>query len=133
MNKAKVVPAFLGILSLLFVGSFAYQYLEGWSFIDSLYFTSVTITTVGYGDLHPSSDISKVFTIVLALSGVAIGLYSLSILGHAYYEEQEDRITQMRERIKAERDRIEQARVQLEREEAKLRRQDKFRSKKFGF
>jgi hypothetical protein len=49
-----------------------YHWLEGWSWIDSLYFSSVAVTTVGFGDLAPSTDVSKLFTVLYIFSGVAI-------------------------------------------------------------
>ena len=38
-------------LMLLAGGTFGYSYIEGWEYIDSLYFTVVTVTTIGYGDI----------------------------------------------------------------------------------
>jgi hypothetical protein len=44
--------------------------VEGWSFVDVVYFALVTITTVGYGDLSPTKAGSKVFTMIYALVGI---------------------------------------------------------------
>ena len=53
-----------------------YRLLEDWSWVDSLYFSVVAVTTVGFGDLTPSSDASKLFTVAYILTGVSIfGLY----------------------------------------------------------
>ncbi|CAN5863566.1 hypothetical protein BH23ACT4_BH23ACT4_07370 [soil metagenome] len=54
--------------------------LEGWSWVDSFYFTVVTLTTVGYGDLAPSGDISKLFTVFLIVAGVGFILAFLNFL-----------------------------------------------------
>lgn len=64
----------LGIMALgvLVVGTVAYHNLEGWSWVDSLYFSSVAVTTVGFGDLSPSTDASKLFTVFYIFSGIAI-------------------------------------------------------------
>ena len=43
---------------------------EGWTFVDSMYFGVVTITTVGYGDLHAMSDAGKICAIFYAPFGV---------------------------------------------------------------
>lgn len=48
----------------LLTGTVVYHLLEDWSWVDSLYFSVVTLTTVGYGDLSPTTDLSKLFTVV---------------------------------------------------------------------
>ena len=55
----------------LFVGVVAYLHLEGWPALDSIYFCCVTMTTVGYGDLGPTTALSTVFTAVMILVGIA--------------------------------------------------------------
>jgi hypothetical protein len=59
-------------IGLLAVGTVVYRLLEDWSWVDSLYFSVVAVTTVGFGDLTPSTDGSKLFTVVYILSGVTI-------------------------------------------------------------
>ncbi len=59
-------------ISALVVGTIAYTILEGWSPLDSLYFSVVTLGTVGFGDLHPTTDLAKLFTIVYILAGLGI-------------------------------------------------------------
>lgn len=69
-------PEFRGLLYLVSVvmvtGTVFYRAAEGWSWIDSLYFTVITLTTVGYGDLSPTSAGTKIFTIVLVLLGIGL-------------------------------------------------------------
>lgn len=62
----------LSALILLAVGTTAYQLLEDWGWVDSLYFCVVAVTTVGFGDLSPTSDGAKIFTVFYILSGVTI-------------------------------------------------------------
>ncbi|WP_062202008.1 potassium channel family protein [Demequina salsinemoris] len=57
---------------LLVVGTVTYHVLEDWGWIDSLYFSTVALTTVGFGDLVPTRDITKLFTVVYLLTGVTI-------------------------------------------------------------
>lgn len=61
----------LGVLTL---GTVAYHFLESWSWVDSFYFSSVAGTTVGFGDLSPTTDVSK-------LVSVAYIFLAISILG----------------------------------------------------
>ena len=59
-------------VSLIAVATIVYRLLEEWSWVDSLYFSVVAVTTVGFGDLAPTSDSSKLFTVVYVLCGIAI-------------------------------------------------------------
>ncbi len=69
-------PEFRGLLYLVAAvvasGCVFYRAVEGWNWVDSLYFTVVTLTTVGYGDLTPTTAGSKIFTVVLILIGVGL-------------------------------------------------------------
>ena len=60
------------VLLVLLIGTLAYSVLEGWSLVDSFYFSSVALTVVGFGDLTPSTDFSKIFTVFYIFSGIAI-------------------------------------------------------------
>ena len=60
------------VATLLGVGTVVYSVLEHWSLLDSLYFSVVTLATVGYGDLTPTTDIAKLFTIGYILTGIGI-------------------------------------------------------------
>jgi voltage-gated potassium channel len=60
------------VAALLTVGTIVYSILEHWSLLDSLYFSVVTLATVGYGDLHPTTDLAKIFTIGYILTGIGI-------------------------------------------------------------
>jgi len=72
------------LLILIIIGTVVYKHLENWSWIDSLYFTTATLTTVGYGDLYPTNDATKLFTVGFILVGVSFVLFSITTIGHAY-------------------------------------------------
>ena len=57
---------------LLATGTVFYILVEHWTLLDALYFCVVTLATVGYGDLYPTTDLGKAFTIVYILTGVGI-------------------------------------------------------------
>ncbi len=52
-------------------GTLMYMWLEGWSPVEALYFSVVTLATVGFGDLHPTSAACKLFTVLYILFGSA--------------------------------------------------------------
>ena len=57
---------------LIATGTAVYRLLEDWSWVDSLYFSVVAVTTVGFGDLSPSRDVSKLFTVAYLVVGVSL-------------------------------------------------------------
>jgi len=59
-------------LLVLGTGTVVYHYVEDWSWVDSFYFSSVALTTVGFGDLTPSTDASKLFTVLYIFSGISL-------------------------------------------------------------
>ncbi len=67
-------------------GAVAYRYLEGWSWIDSVYFSVITLTTVGYGDFSPQTDAGKIFTIFYIIIGIGIILSFVDTI-HSHYDE----------------------------------------------
>jgi voltage-gated potassium channel len=60
------------VIALIFTGVIFYSSVEGWSIIDSLYFSIVTLATVGYGDLSPHTTLGKLFTVVYILIGIGL-------------------------------------------------------------
>jgi hypothetical protein len=57
---------------MLLVGVLVYHRLEGWSYLDALYFCVVSLATVGYGDLTPTTPLARVFTIFYLINGIVI-------------------------------------------------------------
>jgi hypothetical protein len=65
-------PIFFWAASALVVGTLAYHWLEGWSLLDSLYFSVITLATVGYGDFVPTTPVARIFTILYVINGISI-------------------------------------------------------------
>jgi voltage-gated potassium channel len=82
----------VSVLAILVVGTTFYALVEDWSVIEALYFTVITLTTIGYGDLHPTTEFSRLFTIFFVLAGVSTLLGFLNfILGRTVKEQVERR------------------------------------------
>lgn len=78
------------------VGTVGYHLLEGWSFLDALYMTMITMTTVGYGETHPLTPAGRVFTMVLLITSIGIAGYAISTLGSFIIEGEFRRVVQGR-------------------------------------
>ena len=88
------------LLLILFGSATFYHYVENWKYIDALYFSAATMTTVGYGDITPKTNGGKIFTIIFVFTGVGIALYGLSLLATHFVEIREEFWLQRIGRIK---------------------------------
>ena len=76
MNSTRhLVISIILSLGILIIGTAGYMLIEGWRFLDALYMTVITISTVGYLEVNPIGDVGRVFTILLVASGVGFTLY----------------------------------------------------------
>jgi hypothetical protein len=69
---SKARPVLIYAALFIAVCSALFHWLEGWSWLDSIYFVVITFTTIGYGDFVPTLPITKIITIFVGLNGVAI-------------------------------------------------------------
>jgi hypothetical protein len=60
------------VLVHLAAGTVFYTNVEGWRWLDALYFSVTALTTAGFGDLAPATDPGKVFTMLYLLTGVGV-------------------------------------------------------------
>lgn len=76
MKNAKhfVISILLAIL-LVLCGTMGYIVIEKWPPLDALYMTVITLTTVGYGEVHHVSRVGQIYTIILIITGVGFFLY----------------------------------------------------------
>ena len=86
MTLRKILLLAASLLALLVTGSLGYIWLEGWDFFEGLYMTVITLTTVGFGEVHPLSKIGRAYTMVLLLAGMGLMLYVITSLARVVVE-----------------------------------------------
>jgi voltage-gated potassium channel len=85
-NKSRYIKWAVALGVLLVFGISGYIFIEGWNFLDALYMTVITITTVGYMEVRPLSQAGRIFTIILALGGVGTAFFILTSIVQATLE-----------------------------------------------
>ncbi|MBL7663204.1 potassium channel protein [bacterium] len=89
------------IVALILMGTCGYIVIEGWGPLDALYMTFITLSTVGFREVHDLSPYGRIFTITLIASGVSMAAYSLSVLTRAVIEGEIGQIRELRKTMKA--------------------------------
>lgn len=83
-SKWIIIPLILFIC--VFMGSILFFHeVEGWRYLDSAYFTTITMMTVGYGDFTPITDLGKVGAIFLAFCGILTVFYLFSSIARMFF------------------------------------------------
>ncbi len=83
--ETKALPVVAGALVL--TGTLFYWRFEEWTVVESLYFCVATLTTVGYGDLNPTTPGTQIFTIVYILTGFGVLVALLTSVAEKYLEQ----------------------------------------------
>ena len=80
LKDRKFIGLLLLVIGILITGTLFYANVEHWKVLDSLYFSVITLTTVGYGDFAPQTDIGKLFTIFYLLTGIGVLLSLIALI-----------------------------------------------------
>lgn len=78
--RRRLIAVVILLIFLFGSGTLGYIWLEGWSWLDAFYMTTISLTTVGFGEVQPLSSSGRLFTIVLILLGVGVLTYSIGSL-----------------------------------------------------
>lgn len=71
-SKREILLATIALIVVIVVGTTGYTMIEGWAWMDGLFMTFITLTTIGFAEVHPLSDAGRLFTVFLAITGIGI-------------------------------------------------------------
>ena len=84
----------IGIFLFLVIGTFVYHFSEGWSYMNSLYFSTISLTARGFSGQHPTNWFSVLFSVFYLITGVSFIIYAISSIiafYSAYYQKKFER------------------------------------------
>ncbi len=77
-SNRRIFYAVAAVVVAISLGALGFFLIEGWSIFDSLYVSTQTVTTVGYGDLTPATKTGRTFSTIFMLAAVGVVLYALT-------------------------------------------------------
>ena len=89
-TAARALLAFL--FGLILWDSAFYHFVEGWKWVDAIYFSVVTLSTVGYGDFSPETTAGKIFTVVFIIVGFGLFVSAVTTLASVILSQSDDDI-----------------------------------------
>lgn len=98
--RSSVLLSVAALTLLVSIGTVVMRYTEDWSWVSSFYFSVTTLATVGYGDLHPTHEASRLFVAFYVITGVTTALSAMTIVGRNYLEFIEHRLMRDRWRMR---------------------------------
>lgn len=88
VGRYRLILPFIVVVGLVIVGTVGYMLTEGWSLGDAFFMTVITLSTVGYAEVHNLSREGQIFTSVLILGGLGLLSYSLTSVAAWFVEGQ---------------------------------------------
>jgi voltage-gated potassium channel len=77
--ESRIYKTLFLVFIILLLGVVGYMFLSNYTFVDALYMTVITITTVGFGEVKPFTPEEKIFTVFLILTSITVFGYAVSI------------------------------------------------------
>jgi len=87
-GRVKSILAFT--IAIVLWASVFYRYVEGWSWLDSIYFSVVTISTVGFGDFSPETAAGKIFTMFYIVVGLGVFVTAVTTIANSILSQSDE-------------------------------------------
>lgn len=120
--EAHILTAAVIIVIIIASGTIFYKINEQMAWLDAFYLTAMTIITIGYGDFHPSSDLSKIVTIVYSLISVPTILFCLGLIIEDFFENRVHKLEGKMNKMLVEEKEILKEEKEILREDRELRK-----------
>jgi hypothetical protein len=95
-NKIRLRIYLAAIAVLLSVSIIGFMFIENMSLMDAIYFSIVTMATVGYGDIHPQTEIGKILTLIIIIGGVGTFLGVIASITDLFVNRREESLRQQK-------------------------------------
>ena len=86
MDLKRLHASFIVLTAILAIGTFGYVYIEHFSFFDALYMTIITISSVGFSEIHTLSVQGRILTMIIICASISIGAYSMAVIVRGFIE-----------------------------------------------
>ena len=101
MTHNLVFRSVVGLIMVIIVGTLGYMHIEGWTLLDGLYMTVITIGSIGYQEVHPLGEYGRIFTIFLIFIGFGVVGYVLITGSRMLIEGEVEKIITRRRSMRA--------------------------------
>ena len=91
------------VLAMIGIAAAIFHSLEDWTWVQAIYFATATITTVGYGDLVPTTDVSRLVVSLYVILCIPLVFLSIGVVAEAIFTRYQEAIKRSERRVKRKR------------------------------